>query len=101
MKFGVGQPVRRFEDQTLITGTGRYTDDINLPGEPRTGRLQFRIEVRSVWRSGGRARVEESGADLFLPTFEVVDNASGRTTLQGGLVKLGSGRLVLQADGTY
>jgi carbon-monoxide dehydrogenase large subunit len=31
MKFGVGQPVRRFEDQTLITGRGRYTDDITLP----------------------------------------------------------------------
>jgi carbon-monoxide dehydrogenase large subunit len=30
MKFGVGQPVRRFEDQTLITGKGRYTDDIHL-----------------------------------------------------------------------
>jgi carbon-monoxide dehydrogenase large subunit len=30
MKFGVGQPVRRFEDQTLITGKGRYTDDITL-----------------------------------------------------------------------
>src|SRR5215813_8382285 len=30
MKFGVGQPVRRFEDQTLITGNGRYTDDIKL-----------------------------------------------------------------------
>ena len=31
MKFGVGQPVRRFEDQTLITGKGNYTDDITLP----------------------------------------------------------------------
>jgi carbon-monoxide dehydrogenase large subunit len=31
MKFGVGQPVRRFEDQTLITGKGHYTDDIALP----------------------------------------------------------------------
>jgi carbon-monoxide dehydrogenase large subunit len=31
MKFGVGQPVRRFEDQTLITGKGSYTDDIKLP----------------------------------------------------------------------
>lgn len=30
MKFGLGQPVRRFEDQTLITGKGRYTDDIKL-----------------------------------------------------------------------
>ena len=32
-KFGIGQPVRRIEDQRLITGQGRYTDDINLPGQ--------------------------------------------------------------------
>ncbi len=32
MKFGVGQPVRRFEDVTFLTGAGRYTDDIALPG---------------------------------------------------------------------
>ncbi|TMJ45356.1 MAG: xanthine dehydrogenase family protein molybdopterin-binding subunit [Alphaproteobacteria bacterium] len=32
MKFAVGQPLRRFEDLRLITGKGRYTDDIVLPG---------------------------------------------------------------------
>jgi CO/xanthine dehydrogenase Mo-binding subunit len=32
MKFGIGQPVRRHEDLRLITGNGRYTDDITLPG---------------------------------------------------------------------
>jgi aerobic carbon-monoxide dehydrogenase large subunit len=32
-KFGVGQPVRRVEDQRFITGTGRYTDDIDLDGQ--------------------------------------------------------------------
>ena len=31
MKFGIGQPVRRHEDLKLITGQGRYTDDIVLP----------------------------------------------------------------------
>ncbi len=31
MKFGIGQPVRRFEDLRLITGQGRYTDDVVLP----------------------------------------------------------------------
>ena len=31
MKFGLGQPVRRIEDQRLLTGTGRYTDDLSLP----------------------------------------------------------------------
>ena len=30
-KFGVGQSVRRVEDQRFITGSGRYTDDIDLP----------------------------------------------------------------------
>jgi carbon-monoxide dehydrogenase large subunit len=31
MKFSVGQPVRRYEDLRLITGRGRYTDDVALP----------------------------------------------------------------------
>ena len=32
MKFGIGQPLKRYEDQRLLTGKGRYTDDIALPG---------------------------------------------------------------------
>ncbi|MBT7898787.1 MAG: xanthine dehydrogenase family protein molybdopterin-binding subunit, partial [Rhodospirillales bacterium] len=32
-KFGVGQPVRRKEDQRLLTGGGQYSDDINLEGQ--------------------------------------------------------------------
>ncbi len=31
MKFGIGQAITRVEDQRLITGHGRYTDD--LPAE--------------------------------------------------------------------
>ena len=27
-RFGVGQAYRRTEDQRFLTGTGRYTDDI-------------------------------------------------------------------------
>jgi aerobic carbon-monoxide dehydrogenase large subunit len=30
-KFGIGQPVRRVEDQRFITGRGSYVDDIALP----------------------------------------------------------------------
>ena len=41
MKFGVGQPVPRKEDPTLLRGEGRYTDDINLPGQA------FAVMVRS------------------------------------------------------
>ena len=41
MKFGIGQPVRRHEDLRLITGQGRYTDDINVSG------VQHAVFVRS------------------------------------------------------
>jgi carbon-monoxide dehydrogenase large subunit len=32
-KFGTGQAIRRVEDQRFITGSGRYTDDIQLPNQ--------------------------------------------------------------------
>ena len=33
MKFGIGQSVPRKEDPRLVTGGGRFTDDISLPGQ--------------------------------------------------------------------
>src|SRR5437773_7751564 len=30
---GIGQPVRRREDPRLLAGNGRYSDDVNLPGQ--------------------------------------------------------------------
>ncbi|HUZ71769.1 MAG TPA: xanthine dehydrogenase family protein molybdopterin-binding subunit [Stellaceae bacterium] len=33
VKFAVGQSVPRKEDPTLLRGEGRYTDDVNLPGQ--------------------------------------------------------------------
>ena len=33
MKFGIGQPVPRQEDPTLLRGEGRYTDDMSLPNQ--------------------------------------------------------------------
>ena len=47
MKFGLGQSALREEDQRFLRGRGRYTDDINLPGQAiltvtdtQTGSLQ-------------------------------------------------------------
>ncbi|MBM3509320.1 MAG: xanthine dehydrogenase family protein molybdopterin-binding subunit [Alphaproteobacteria bacterium] len=31
-KFGIGQPLTRVEDQRLLTGQGRFTDDVGAPG---------------------------------------------------------------------
>ena len=30
MKFGIGQPLRRLEDNKFLTGNGSYTDDLNF-----------------------------------------------------------------------
>ncbi len=32
-KYGIGQPVLRFEDPKLLRGQGRYINDVNLPGQ--------------------------------------------------------------------
>ena len=40
-QFGAGQGLRRVEDQRLLIGAGRYTDDVSLPGEA------FGVVVRS------------------------------------------------------
>jgi aerobic carbon-monoxide dehydrogenase large subunit len=32
-QFGIGQPVRRFEDKRLLGGYGRFQNDVNLPGQ--------------------------------------------------------------------
>src|SRR5213078_2441112 len=57
MKFGVGQPVRRFEDQTLITGKGRYTDDIPFENAAHAYVLRARVahaNIRSIDAAAAR-----------------------------------------------
>src|SRR5215472_12111467 len=56
MKFGIGQPVRRHEDLRLITGNGRYTDDITLPG------MVHAVVLRSPIAHARIKRVETAAA---------------------------------------
>ncbi|NQW08860.1 MAG: xanthine dehydrogenase family protein molybdopterin-binding subunit [Alphaproteobacteria bacterium] len=46
MKFGIGQPVPRTEDPTLLTGQGRYTDDLDVEGQA------YGVLVRSAYAHG-------------------------------------------------
>src|SRR3954466_10937881 len=65
-KFGVGQPVPRMEDPTLLRGQGRYTDDQNLPGQA------YAVMVRSKHAHGllkgidGTAAAKMSGVLAIL-----------------------------------
>lgn len=55
-KYGVGQPVKRTEDPRLLTGGGRYADDINLPAQA------YGVLVRSTVAHGVIAGLDTSDA---------------------------------------
>src|SRR5215212_9512661 len=56
MKFGIGQPVPRVEDPKLLRGEGRYTDDLNLPGQV------YAVMVRSPHAHGVIRNIETDTA---------------------------------------
>ena len=56
MKFGIGQPVPRVEDPTLVRGEGRYTDDLDLPGQA------YAVMVRSPYAHGAIRAIDTSAA---------------------------------------
>src|SRR3954454_24598110 len=58
-KFGVGQPVLRKEDDTLLRGHGKYTDDFNLP------RQAYAWMVRSTHAHGIIKRIDTSAASAM------------------------------------
>jgi carbon-monoxide dehydrogenase large subunit len=70
MKFGIGQPVRRFEDLRLLTGRGRYQDDVVLPRQayavfvrsPHAHALIRGIDAEAARRAPG-VRAVYTGAD--------------------------------------
>ncbi len=57
MKFGIGQPVPRSEDPTLVRGEGCYTDDIKLAGEAYAVMVRSRVAhgvIKSIDTSAAR-----------------------------------------------
>jgi carbon-monoxide dehydrogenase large subunit len=70
-KFGVGQPVPRTEDPHLVRGEGRYTDDIDLPGQAYVAIVRSRHAhgvIRNIDLAAARAMpgvlAAYTGADL-------------------------------------
>lgn len=56
LKFGIGQPVPRNEDPLLLRGEGRYTDDLQLPGQ------LWCVMVRSPYAHGVLRGIDTSAA---------------------------------------
>jgi len=59
-QFGIGQGIKRFEDQRLLRGEGRFNNDVNLPGQA------YAVIVRSV-HSHARIRSIDTSKALGAP----------------------------------
>ena len=69
MKFGIGQPMRRHEDLRLITGRGRYTDDVSLPQMARAFILRSPMAHATIKRIDTTAARKMPGV-LFVASGE-------------------------------
>ncbi len=88
---GIGASVRRTEDARFITGTGRYTDDINLPGQTHC------VFVRSPH---ARATIKSIDTSAALSTPGVVAAFAGADLAKDEIGDLPCGWLVKSKDGS-
>lgn len=77
-----GRVIARSDEITLDPGESHSFDfkraDLPLAGEPGTGRLQVRSEIRRRFFSGIASRIPQG---VFPGTLELIDNSSGKTML--------------------
>ncbi len=90
-KYAIGQPVSRKEDPVLLRGQGRYTDDINLPGQ------LYAVMVRSGHAHGIIRGIDTSGATA-LPGVRAV--FTGADLIAAGLGPMPSGAASKNRDGS-
>src|SRR5688572_19011008 len=91
MKFGVGQPVPRKEDPTLLRGEGRYTDDINLAGQA------YAVMVRSRIAHGLLKGIEMTAARAMPGVLAILTHADLEAAGQGPMK---CGMNIPQRDGS-
>ncbi|MBM3518107.1 MAG: xanthine dehydrogenase family protein molybdopterin-binding subunit, partial [Alphaproteobacteria bacterium] len=78
-KFGIGQSVRRVEDDRLITGTGRFLDDINPPG------LAYAHFLRSPHAHADVVHIDVSKARSSPGVIDLITGADYRAAGFGNL----------------
>ena len=88
---GIGVSVKRKEDACFITGTGRYTDDINEVGQT------YAVFVRSPH---ARARIRSIDSSAAMAMEGVVAVFTGSDLAADGIGDLPCGWLVKSKDGS-
>ncbi|MCO5129021.1 MAG: xanthine dehydrogenase family protein molybdopterin-binding subunit [Xanthobacteraceae bacterium] len=90
-KHAVGQPVRRKEDDTLVRGQGRYTDDFNLSGQAHAWM------VRSSHAHGVIRSIDASAARKMPGVLGIY---VGGDLVEAGYAPIRCGLPMKNADGT-
>jgi aerobic carbon-monoxide dehydrogenase large subunit len=90
-KFAIGQPVPRNEDPMLLRGEGRYTDDLNLPGQA------YAVIVRSRYAHGVINSIDTEEA-LALPG--VLGIYAGPDLTAAGIKPMPLGQAIPTRDGS-
>ena len=76
-QFGIGQPVRRFEDKRLLSGYGRFQNDVNLPGQAYAVVLRSPHAHAKINRLDLAAALAASGVQLILTGDDLVKAGLG------------------------
>ena len=84
-KFGIGQPVLRVEDPKLLRGRGRYTDDVNLPGQAYAVMVRSRYAHGTIRTIDTARRAPCRACSPSIPAADLV--AGGRHAVRCGVVK--------------
>ena len=78
-KFGIGQAVKRVEDQRFLTGKGRYVDDINLPNQA------YAVAVASPYANARVKSIDTSKAKAAPGVLLVLTGADAKADKLGEL----------------
>ncbi|KRD50125.1 xanthine dehydrogenase family protein molybdopterin-binding subunit [Ensifer sp. Root278] len=88
---GIGARVARKEDKRFLTGKGRYTDDMSVPG------MKYAVFVRSPHAHAKILKVDASAAKDMPGVIDVLD---GKQILADGIGNLICGWMIHSKDGS-
>lgn len=93
VKFGVGQSVKRVEDERLVTGGGKYADDFRLPGQA------YMVIVRSPY---AHAKITSIDVEDAKAAPGVIDIITGQELQDAGLGEVSNAAIAMikQRDGS-
>jgi carbon-monoxide dehydrogenase large subunit len=87
----IGKPVRRLEDQHLMTGRGKFTDDVNLPGQA------YAAFARSPHAHARIVRIDTAAARAAPGVIAVI---TGADLIADGVGEMPFGQMHKRPDGS-